>query len=168
MPVFDDSTVIEKNLLRYSFTTGEPYDERAAISGLLHKLVTSGGRYSKYHPNMMLSLYDSSDDAAALDPSSESTNDGVEESKHDPDPSVSDLAPVTASEALLRTGVVTEQELSDYQSKFKNRLPFSADIPKAGDNYLAQADFEARLQRAIDASKSETDMSRLGGVSFVD
>ena len=56
-PVFSDEQVVDHNYKRYSFTTGALYDERAPISVLLEKLVTDGGRYTKYHPNVMLALF---------------------------------------------------------------------------------------------------------------
>ena len=55
VPVHSEASVIANNLERWSFTTGQRYDERSAITGLLNKLV-DGGRYAKYHPNMMLSM----------------------------------------------------------------------------------------------------------------
>ena len=61
-PVHNETAVIANNLERWSFTTGKRYDERSAITGLLNKLV-GGGRYAKYHPNMMLSMFQSMSDA---------------------------------------------------------------------------------------------------------
>ena len=57
VPVFSDEHVVDHNFKRHSFTTGALYDERASISVLLEKLVTDGGRYTKYHPNVMLALF---------------------------------------------------------------------------------------------------------------
>ena len=57
VPVFSDDQVVASNLKRCSFTTGSLYDERAAISVLLEKFITDGGRYTKYHPNVMLTPY---------------------------------------------------------------------------------------------------------------
>ena len=47
VPVFIDDQVVASNLRRYSFTTGSLYDEQAAISVLLEKLITDGGLYTK-------------------------------------------------------------------------------------------------------------------------
>jgi hypothetical protein len=58
VPVYSEDTGIAKKLERWSFTTGMRYDERSAITGLLNKLA-DGGRYAKYHPNLMLSLFHS-------------------------------------------------------------------------------------------------------------
>ena len=57
IPVYNEDEISEHKPKRYSFTTGELYDERAQVSVLLEKLVTDGGRYSKYHPNTMLTRF---------------------------------------------------------------------------------------------------------------
>ena len=55
--VFSDDQVVADNLKRYSVTTDAMYDESTAISVLLEKLITDGGRCTKYHPNVMLALF---------------------------------------------------------------------------------------------------------------
>ena len=77
--VFSDDRVVAYNLKRNSFTTGALYDERTAISVLLEKLITDGGRYTKYHPNVMLALFTNHGDTQ----SGQVSSGGVEESKCD-------------------------------------------------------------------------------------
>ena len=57
VPVYSEEEIVDKDFKRYSFTTGELYDERAQISVLLEKLVTDDGRSAKYHPNVVLALF---------------------------------------------------------------------------------------------------------------
>ena len=60
IPVYDEDEISEHKLERYSFTTGELYDERAQVSVLLEKLATDGGRYAKVSPERYAcSLYES-------------------------------------------------------------------------------------------------------------
>ena len=56
--------------------SGMRYDERSAIKGLFTKLA-DGGRYAKYHPNMMLSMFHSMPD---VHPAGAAPSCGVEES----------------------------------------------------------------------------------------
>ena len=46
IPVYNEDKISEHKLKRYSFTTGELYDERAQVSVLLEKSATDGGRYA--------------------------------------------------------------------------------------------------------------------------
>ena len=57
VPVYSEEDIVDNDFKRYSFTTGELYDERAQISVLLEKLVTDDGRSAKYHPNVVLALF---------------------------------------------------------------------------------------------------------------
>ena len=79
VPVFGDDRVVADNLKRYIFTTSALYDERTAIYVLLEKLITDGGRYTKYHPNVMLALFTNHGDTQ----SGQVSSGGVEESKCD-------------------------------------------------------------------------------------
>ena len=77
VPVYSEETAIAKNFERWSFTTGTRYDERSAITSLLTKLADDG-RYAKYHPNMMLSMFYS---MPKVHPAGAAPSSGVEESK---------------------------------------------------------------------------------------
>ena len=138
VPVHSEASVIANNLERWSFTTGQRYDERSAVTGLLNKLV-DGGRYAKYHPNMMLSMIHSLPDehSPATAPQS-----GVEESKFD-----------DADEP-------SAQELLDYRLRFPNRQPFLADAAKI-NSPLHHALHDAALNEALDSSRLDSSLSPL-------
>jgi len=136
--VHSEAAVIANNLERWSFTTGKRYDERSAIKDLLTKLV-DGGRYSKYHPNMMLSMFDS---MSSAHPSGAAPSAGVEESKFD-----------DADEPSAK-------ELLDYRLRFPNRQPFLADAPKINSS-LHHALHDAALNEALDSSRIDSSLSLL-------
>ena len=138
VPVHSEASVIANNLERWSFTTGQRYDERSAITGLLNKLV-DGGRYAKYHPNMMLSMIHSMSDEH---PPGTAPQAGVEESKFD-----------DADEP-------SAQELLDYRLRFPNRQPFLADAAKI-NSPLHHALHDAALNEALDSSRIDSPLSLL-------
>ena len=138
VPVHSEASVIANNLERWSFTTGQRYDERSAVTGLLNKLV-DGGRYAKYHPNMMLSMIHSLSDEH---PPATAPQVGVEESKFD-----------DADEP-------SAQELLDYRLRFPNRQPFLADAAKI-NSPLHHALHDAALNEALDSSRIDSSLSLL-------
>ena len=78
-------------------------NEHTAISVLLEKLTTDGGRYAKYHPNVMLALFASHSDAQ----SGQVPSGGVAESKCDEFKIVASTSTTPAENALIRSGAVT-------------------------------------------------------------
>ena len=126
VPVFSDDQIVADNLKRYSFTAGGLYDERTAISVLLEKLITDSGRYTKYHPNVVLALFASHGDAQ----SGQVPSGGVAESKFDEFKVVASTSTTPAENALIRSGAVTAEALRQYADEHSNRQPF-ADIASA-------------------------------------
>ena len=130
VPVYSEEEIVDKDLKRYSFTTGELYDERAQIYVLLEKLVTDDGRYAKFHPNVMLALFANHYmlDVPELQPD-QASGEGLEESKagdysDSDDADLSTFVQVVASTfatpaevALIRSGQTGSwQWCCDYQS----------------------------------------------------
>ena len=139
--VHSETAAIANNLQRWSFTTDKRYDERSATTALLKKLV-DGGRYAKYHPNMMLSMFRSMPD---VHPDGAAPPSGVGESKfEDPD------AP-------------SAEELRDYRLRFPNRQPFLADAPRV-NSPLHHALHDAALKEALDLSRMGSPLSRFDAV----
>ena len=138
VPVLSDDRVVAGNFERYSFTTGALYDERTAISVLLEKLVTDGGRYTKYHPNVMLALFASHEDAQSVQVSGE----GLEESKCEEFKVVASTSATPAEIDLIRSGAVTSEELLMYADTHSNRQPFA--------NVVSAPVHDAHYQRMVD------------------
>ena len=124
VPVFNDDQVVADDLKRYSFTTGSLYGERIAISVLLETLITDGGRYTKYHPNVMLALFASHGDAQ----SGHVSSGGVAESKCDEFKVVAGTSTTPAENAFIRSGAVTAEELRLYADEHRNRQPFTKTV----------------------------------------
>ena len=121
VPVFSDDRVGAGNFERYSFTTGALYDERTAISVLLEKLITDGGRYTKYHPNVMLALFASHNNTQ----SGQVSSGGLEESRCDEFKVVASTSATPAEIYLIRSDAVTSEELRMYADAHSNRQPFA-------------------------------------------
>ena len=139
VPVHSETAVIANNLERWSFAAGKRYDERSAITGLLTKFVVDGGRYAKYHPNMMLSMFHSMSD---VHPAGAAPSSGIEESKFEDSDEPS------------------AEELRDRHLRFPNRQPFLADAPKI-NSPLHYALHDAALNEALDLSRIDSQVSRL-------
>ena len=107
--------------------------------GLLSRLV-GGGRYAKYHPSMMLSMFHG---MSAAHPAGSAPHSGVEESKFD-----------DADEP-------SAQELLDYRLRFPNRQSSLADAAKI-NSPLHHALHDAALDEALDSSRIDSPVSRLG------
>ena len=119
VPVYSETEIIEHDLKRYSFNTGELYDERAAVSALLEKLVGDGGRYSKYHPNVMLYLYENHymmDTPESVLVSGE----GLEESKADDCYVSGDVDPSTAAATAASTAAAGTAFAAAYQPEVED------------------------------------------------
>ena len=114
------------------------YDERSTFTGLRTKLV-DGGRYAKYHPNTMLSMFHSMSD---VHPAGAAPSSGVEESKFEDSDEPS------------------AKELRDYRLRFPNRQPFLNDAPKI-ISPLRHALHDAALNEALDTSRAESQLSHL-------
>ena len=123
VPVFSDDRVVAGNFKRHSYssTTGALYDERTAISVLLKKLITDGGRYTKYHPNIMPALFASHGDTQ----SGQVSIGGLEESKCEEFKVVASTPTTPAENDLIRSGAVTAEELRMYADEHSNRQPFA-------------------------------------------
>ena len=152
---FADDQVVANDLKRYSFTTGELYDERTAIAVLLEKLITDGGRYTKYHPNVMLALFASHGGAQ----SGKMPDFGVEKSKFEELKVVAKTSIAPAANYLIRSGAVTAEELRQYAATRINRQPFE-DIASAP---FHDVHYQKLIDGAIEASNdfSESDLARL-------
>ena len=76
----------------------------------LEKLITDGGRYTKYHPNVMLALFASHGDAQ----SGHVPSGGLAESKFEEFKVVASTSTTPAERAQIRSGAVTAEELRQY------------------------------------------------------
>ena len=105
---------------------------------LLENLITDGGRYTKYHPNVMLALFASHGGTQSGGvPSS-----GVEESKFEEFKVVASTSTTPAENALINSGAVTAEVLRQYADKHGNRQPFA---------YIVSAPFhDVHYQKLID------------------
>ena len=118
VPVFSDEHVVANNCERFRFTPGALYDERTSIPVLLEKLFADGGRYTKYHPNVMLALFASH---YMLDTQSDqASGGGLEESKYDEFIVLASPFATPAEVDMIRGGVVTSEELRVYADTHKN------------------------------------------------
>ena len=152
-PVLSDERVVAGNFERYSFTTGELYDERTAISVLLEKLVTDNGRYRKYYPNVMLALFSSHEDAQSVHVSGE----GLEESKCGEFKVVASTSATPAEIDLIRSGAVTSEELHMYADAYGNRQPFA----NVASTPVQDAHYQRMVDDAIAASQDSGDLQAL-------
>ena len=153
VPVFSDEHVVDHNFKRHSFTTGALYDERASISVLLEKLVTDGGRYTKYHPNVMIALF-----ASHLDTQpDQASGEGLEESKCDEFKVVASPFATPAEVEMIRSGVMTSEELRVYADTHKNRAPFANTVPAPVQDAYCQR----MVDHAITVSQDNGDLQAL-------
>jgi hypothetical protein len=158
VPVFFvDDQVVANNLKHYSSTTGKLYDERTAISALLlEKLITDGGRYTNYRPNVMLALVASRGGAQ----SGAVPDSGVEESKFEELAVVARASTSPAANSLIHSGAVTADELHQYKAKqHGNRQPFEDAVSAPFDD----VHYQKLIDDAIEASNDcgESDLTRL-------
>ena len=165
VPIYEEDEIAYRKMERYSFTTGELYNEREQVSGLLEKLVTDGGRYEKYHPNVMLSLFENHYmlDIPELRPG-KASGEGLEESKtgeysdsDDVDPStfvnvVASTSATPTETALIRSGSVTAEHLQTYAQEHGNRQSFAEPAPPPSEH----AHYQVMVNDAIAASQGET------------
>ena len=159
VPVCKDDFVLEHKLSRYSFTTGERYDERTAVSGLLSKLV-DGSCYAKYHPNMMLSMFGR---MSSVHPPGAASSSGVEESKFEPDDETAGPVGVLYPTGVTDTNPAdpAAEELRDYRLRFPNRTSYVTCAPKSTTTATQAAIDDHRLHKALDDSRAASDFARL-------
>ena len=155
VPVFSDEQGVANNYERYSFTTGALYDEHTSISVLLEKLITDGGRYTKYHPNVMLALFASH---YMLDTQPDQVSGGgLEESKCDEFKVVASTSATPAELGMICSGVVTSEELRVYADAHKNRQPFASAVSAP----VQYAHYQRTVDDAIAASQDNGDLQAL-------
>ena len=158
VPVFNEDEIVDNNFKRYSFTSGELYDERTQITVLLDKMVNHDGRYAKYHPNVMLALLSSHSmlDTSARQ-SSQSSGEGLEESKSEECNVVANYEPTPAELDMIRSGAVNSEQLREYANTHKNRQPFANPVSAPAQD----AHYQQMVDDAIAASHDCGDLQAL-------
>ena len=158
VPVFNEDEIVDNNFKRYSFTSGELYDERTQITVLLGKMVNTDGRYAKYHPNVMLALLSSHCmlDASARQ-SSQGSGEGLEESKSEECNVFANCKPTPAELDMIRSGAVSSEQLREYANTHKNRQPFANPVSAPAQD----AHYQQMVDDAIAASHDCGDLQAL-------
>ena len=122
---------------------------------LLEKLGTDGGRYTKYHPNVMLALFASH---YMLDTQpGQASGEGLEESKCDAFKVVASTFATPAEVGMIRSGVVTSEELRVYADTHKNRASFAEAVPVP----VQDAYYQRMVDDAIAALQDSGDLQAL-------
>ena len=118
-------------------------------------MITDGGRYDKYHPNVMIALFASHGDAQ----SGHVPSGGVAESKSEEFKVVASTSTTPAERALIRSGAVTAEELRQYADEQSNRQPFADIVPAP----FHDAHYQKLVNDAIEASQEigEQKLARL-------